>query len=319
VANAEPEIQSPSDTLNKLSQALVLIARGDPLVALRNELQTKFDGIRTQFESIEKATDLQHQDQVRIPTQIDKAILSLRELLEEKIDGLHDALTDVKEYSRHRPEDIGTEIAHLDELITQKIATAVAILDGKVERHMGETAEKFAGTEKQFTERDKRGEQLSLADKTGVTTALAAQEKQAIAQQESNTASNAKTENNFTKLIDEIRRNNDEMRRNTDVQINDLKSRMDKGEGRSGISDPATSEALRVLTVAVGHLSAANNQGEGGARAKADYTATIFGVAGLLAAVIVIIGGLFAFSGSKGSAPAPIIIERSATGDKVVQ
>lgn len=74
-----------SDILGKLSQALIQISRGDPIVALRSELETRFNSITTRFAAIDKATELQHEDQVRVPTQIDKAIANLHDLLQQKI------------------------------------------------------------------------------------------------------------------------------------------------------------------------------------------------------------------------------------------
>jgi hypothetical protein len=273
--------------------------------------------------------------------QLRQEIKSLRELLETRMDGTDNRYNDLRALVQSYQDMIDAATAHLRDLVEEKIdgrigeriSGRIEILDQKISRLAEVTNERFDGVEKQFTERDKRGEQLSLSDKTAVNAALAAQEKQAIAQQESNNAAGQKMENNFTKLIQqqtellqEVRRNTDtqitEMRRSNDGQIGDLKSRLDKGEGRSGYSDPATSKALEMLTTAVGHLTATKNEMRGAERGKADYTTAIFGAAGFVAAVIVIIGGIIGFSvvGSKGTnGTAPIIIERSTTGDKVVQ
>lgn len=98
--------------------------------------------------------------------------------------------------------------------------------------------EKFASIAVQFAERDKRTEQLSLADKTAIAAALQAQKEAAGAQNESNAAANVKMETNFAKLIDQGQALLLEVRRNTEAQINDIKSRLDKGEGRGkGMSD----------------------------------------------------------------------------------
>ena len=134
----ERDVQAPSDLLNKLSSALIQVSRGDPLTALRNELQTRFLAIDVRFDAIDKATELQHEDQVRVPTQIDKATASLREFLEQSF---------------------------------QKL---IAELRGELNRHVAETAEKFRGVDNQFSERDTRTDQRAGDTKLAVDAAFAA-------------------------------------------------------------------------------------------------------------------------------------------------
>src|ERR1700685_2775837 len=64
--------------------------------------------------------------------------------------------------------------------------------------------EKFASIATQFAERDKRTEQLSLADKTAIAAALQAQKEAAGAQNEANAAAIAKSEAGVTKQIAQI-------------------------------------------------------------------------------------------------------------------
>lgn len=98
--------------------------------------------------------------------------------------------------------------------------------------------EKFNGVEKQFAERDKRTEQLSLADKTAIAAALQAQKEAAGAQAESNAASTAKQELAFTKLLEQIQQTQSAMNKSTDDKINALTGRLDRGEGHSkGMGD----------------------------------------------------------------------------------
>jgi hypothetical protein len=134
----EPEIDNPNDMLNKLSQALIVVSRGDPLVALRNELQKTFDSIDTRFNAIDKATELQHQDQVRVPTQIDKATQGLRDILD------------------------------------QSTKTYIAEVRGELHRHIAETAEKFSGVAAKFSDVATRTDQRAGDIKLAVDAAFAA-------------------------------------------------------------------------------------------------------------------------------------------------
>ncbi len=94
--------------------------------------------------------------------------------------------------------------------------------------------EKFNSIQTQFTERDKRTEQLSLADKTAIAAALQAQKEAAAATNESNAAAILKSEIGFTKQIDQIYTLVASMAKSLDDKINDQKSRLDRGEGHSG-------------------------------------------------------------------------------------
>ncbi len=95
------------------------------------------------------------------------------------------------------------------------------------------TAQRFASIETQFSERDKRTEQLSLADKTAIAAALQAQKEAAGAQNESNAASVTKQEAAFTKLLDQNQALWTSGIASLTTQLNDLKSSRDKGEGAS--------------------------------------------------------------------------------------
>jgi hypothetical protein len=146
----------------------------------------------------------------------------------------------LREISNTR-EIIETRIGGMDraiELLQKTNDGYPALMDAKVAKLQEVHEEKFRSIETQFAERDKRTEQLSLADKTAIAAALQAQKEAAGAQNESNTAANVKTETNFAKLIDQGQALLLEVRRNTEAQINDLKSRLDKGEGHSkGLGD----------------------------------------------------------------------------------
>jgi len=92
---------------------------------------------------------------------------------------------------------------------------------------------KFEGVEKQFVERDKRTEHLSIADKTAIAAALQAQKEAAGATNESNSIAINKMENNFTTLINKGESLLQSVQKNLDDKIADLKTRFDTGEGQN--------------------------------------------------------------------------------------
>lgn len=113
-------------------------------------------------------------------------------------------------------------VGNLHKLILANIETLASV-----------TAQRFEGIAIQFAERDKRTEQLSLADKTAIAAALQAQKEAAGAQNESNAASVTKQEAAFTKLLDQNQALFQTSMSALTTQINDLKSRLDTGEGQT--------------------------------------------------------------------------------------
>lgn len=182
-----------------------------------NNLEEK---IKSRIDGMEKAVEVFHADLVRVPTLLDRSILGLREIIEQRLDGMDKAIELLQVSSSKIPLFIKNDVQQLRELHEEKFNSISE-----------QTNIQFAGIATQFMERDKRTEQLSLADKTAIAAALQAQKEAAGAQNESNAAANVKMETNFAKLIDQGQALLLEMRRNTEAQINDLKSRLDKGEG----------------------------------------------------------------------------------------
>lgn len=156
-----------------------------------------------------------------------------RRVFETRLDGMDRAIELLQNATDRLPQLIKDEVSQLRELHQEKFLSVEA-----------RTEIQFGGIATQFAERDKRTEQLSLADKTAIAAALQAQKEAAGAQNESNAAANTKMESNFAKLIEQGSALVLEIRRNTDVQLNDLKSRLDKGEGGS-VASKATSKDSR--------------------------------------------------------------------------
>lgn len=203
----DEELLAPSDYLNKLSEALVQISRGDPLVALRNELVTRFAGIETRFEAIDKATALQHEDAVRIPTQIDRAISGLRDFIE------------------------------------QLLETKIEEMHGKLNTHIGETNERFTQVNIMFVESDKRNQQLKAAEALALAAALQAAKEAVAEQNRSNTLAINKSEIAVGESLKQILANVQVTNQSMTDKIDDIKSRQDKGEG-SNTALVATGSAI---------------------------------------------------------------------------
>lgn len=156
-----------------------------------------------------------------------------RRVFEERFDGMDKAIELLQKVTDRFPSEISASTDRLEKL----------------------HSEKFNSIATSFVERDK-----------AVTAAMAAQEKQAIASNDNSTKANEKTELNFSELLKQGRELLVEFRRTTERDIGDIKSRLDKGEGRGSVADPQITEALRGLTTAVGNLQ--KTATETGARAN---------------------------------------------------
>lgn len=144
------------------------------------------------------------------------------EVVETRLEGMDKAIELLQAMTNKLPIYIKDEVNQLKELHDEKFTSVED--RSKIQ---------FGGIATQFAERDKRTEQLSLADKTAIAAALQAQKEDASAKNESNATATAKMENNFAKLIEQGQTLLLEVRRNTEAQINDLKSRLDRRDGGS--------------------------------------------------------------------------------------
>lgn len=140
----------------------------------------------------------------------------LRELLETRLDAM-DKATDLNKSATDKvPCLISDAVKQLEKLQNEKFG------------------EKFDSIDTQFRERDTRTEQTRTSDKVAVDAALQAQKEAAGAQNESNTAANAKTESNFTKQLDQTGTLITTTNKALQDQITEIKGRLDRGEGSMG-------------------------------------------------------------------------------------
>jgi hypothetical protein len=162
--------------------------------------------------------------------QLDRGLIALRELLEARLFAQDNNLIAVQRVLDKQQEMIDAAILHITTLF----------------------GEKFDSVEKQFIERDKRTEQLSIADKTAIAAALQAQKEAAGAQNESNAASVTKQEAAFTKLLDQNQALFQTSMAALTTQLNDLKSKQDRGEGSSRGSSDLWGYIVGVIGVVIG-------------------------------------------------------------------
>jgi hypothetical protein len=151
----------------------------------------------------------------------DPTILTTEALIRE-IANLREILT-----ARMDAMDMATEL-RIDQLLKVPHETQLLI------DHLRDLCfERFDGITKQFAERDVRTDQASRASKEALDAALLAAKELVGATNLANAAAAAKSEDNFTKQIDQITTLITTSNQAVDARITELKERIDRGAGGS--------------------------------------------------------------------------------------
>src|ERR1700683_3253958 len=160
-------------------------------------------------------------DPSRLTTdQLRRELSALREILTARLDGMDRATALLSETVNRTPTVIQTEIAHLRELMNEKLGS----LGGKAE-------EKFSSIELQFAERDVRTNQAAIASAQALAAALQAAKEAVFEQAQAAAKAAEKTELSTTKQIDLIQNQIKNLGDTFGDKIDDLKGRIDRGEG----------------------------------------------------------------------------------------
>ena len=232
--------------------------------ALREILQARLDGM-------DRATVVLSDTVNRTPTAIQIAVGNLRELAEEKLDS-------ASRVSAERFESLVNRFAERDERFEATNAT----IDQKLIALSETFTEKFRSIGTQFIERDVRTEQAATASASALAAALQAAKEAVFEQAQAAAKAAEKTELSFSKQIDQIQLQIQTVAEGLGDKIDDLKGRIDRGEGQSaGVSDSAVSS----------HASATYAQTNDLARAATTSRNVSVAIAslGLLVSVIVVV------------------------------
>jgi hypothetical protein len=154
--------------------------------------------------------------------QLRRELSALREIITARLDGYDRATQLLSETVNRTPTIVQTEISHVRELMTEKLGS----LGGQAE-------EKFASIEKQFEERDVRTSQAATAAGEALKAALQAAKEAVFEQAQAAAKAADKTELSTTKQIDLIQGQIKTLGDSFTDKIDDLKGRIDRGEGTS--------------------------------------------------------------------------------------
>jgi len=154
-------------------------------------------------------------------------------------------------------------ISHLKDLMIAVMQGHVAALAGKIEKSQGETDERFRAIQTQFTLLGKATEQLDVANKTAIAAALQAQKESAGETQKTSQAAIAKSESSTSESIRTLTATFSQQFSSATDRFNDLKSRLDRGEGGRNVSDPSVAQALQSMMDKIASLQSSRDSGQG--------------------------------------------------------
>ena len=173
------------------------------------------------------------------------AILALKEQIATRIDAIDRASVVLAETLNRVPTLLEREVVRLGDVIDEKFASISALMierdrladikfksvESEFGYHNKLNDEKFFSIQRQFEERDVRTDQDKQAATTAVNAALQAQKEAAGAQNIANAAAIYKSETGFTREIEGLKEANTTTKDALSAQINNVNSRMDRGEG----------------------------------------------------------------------------------------
>ncbi len=149
--------------------------------------------------------------------QLVREIAASREIIETRLDAMDIATQINKVANDNIPRMIDEKVRQLSILVDEKIAGLM---------------EKFHSIDVQFKERDTRTEQYSKDSKVAVDAALQAAKEAVGEQNKSSALAIAKSEAATNKQLDQIGTLIQTTTKGLDEKINDLKGRLDRGEGQ---------------------------------------------------------------------------------------
>jgi ribosome-associated translation inhibitor RaiA len=115
--------------------------------ALRSEVATLLKAVYVRIDAIDKATALLHEDTVRVPTQIDRAIANITELLRAEING---DIARVETWTKEKFNGVDAQFSERDTRTDQRAGDTKLAVDAAFAAAKEATAKIEAGFTKQL-------------------------------------------------------------------------------------------------------------------------------------------------------------------------
>ena len=202
---------------------------------------------------------------------VKQAIGALREVIEARLDGNDRALDQLAKATDAR---VFASLGQISDLYIEIIKRVELRIDA-----LGAVSDqRFLRVDAGFLERDKRADQLALANQAALTAALAAQKEAAAEAGKSAALAISKSEAATAEAIKQGQTLFQTGLSSLTNQVTDLKSRLDKGEGSRLVSDPTTEARLNALSNGVANLMAVVERRGGGDDNKKENSTVLMAV-----------------------------------------
>jgi hypothetical protein len=184
-----------------------------------------------------------------LSAQLHQELISLRNEMNARFDAMDKATVLLNENLTRVPTDVDKQILHIKALYDDRFASAGNARDRIGEGFISRLESVEAGIQKQFDERDVRSRASDSASSTAVNAALQAQKEAASAQNEANAAAITKSEAAYVKQIDGILALLASDTKAIDEKISAINGRLDRGEG--AISSHSSTQATIIAIISV--------------------------------------------------------------------
>src|SRR5580704_582819 len=265
--------------------AVTVIPNPDPSVITSEAIDRRVDNamavINAELKGMEKAVAVFQDNLTRVPTQLDRAVEGLRDLLEARLVSIEKTQDAHSCNFKNQPEYLEKATKVVRELMEEKITAVLEKLETRIDA-MDKAREvsvqnlsqmptfvrdqvahlqalhdtQFDGVQTQFTLLKQATEQLDLANKTAIAAALQAQKESAGETQKSSQAAIAKSETSTSEAIKALTASFNTAIAGITDRYNDLKGRMDRGEGKTSVSDPEMTVKLGLIQTQLAMLTA---------------------------------------------------------------
>lgn len=264
-------------------------------VAIDRAVENAERVISARIDGMAKAVEVFQSDLTRVPTQLDRAIISERAVLESKFHELAAIAEANKELAAAKRDGIVGIIEQRLDGMDKAIQLLQTFTDKQPQfvreqvMHLRELHEAgFESIKTQFMLLKQATEQLDLANKTAIAAALQAQKESAGETQKSSQTAIAKSENSTSEAIKALTTAFNAAITAVTDRINELKGRMDRGEGKTGAQDPAIMDAIRQMAVSIDALKIGASKLTGHSEGLSQVWGAVVAVGGLAVAAAAI-------------------------------
>jgi hypothetical protein len=236
------------------------------------------------LQGLEKAQELFREDIVRVPTNVDRATQQLEELVDARLKRIESI--DLERVSSIN-DKLNRIVLRLDDnpnFVEKEINQLRVLLQSESKRLEDVSDQRFLRIDAGLLERDKRADQLALANSAALAAALAAQKEAAGEAQKSAATAISKSEAATAEAIKQGQTLFQTGLASLTNQVTDLKSRLDKGEGGRVVSDPATAMAISELNAKMSVLSTLSDNNQGSRSQKGESINSMWALLAAIAA-----------------------------------